>query len=234
MEIVPGVHWIERIWDTKVYVLCQADGVVVVDAAMPGRAPVIWRHLRALGYRPADVHAVWLTHGDVDHAGSAAALQAESGAEVVAHHADVPMIEGRVGRALGPVRGRRWLERAFDCMVRDVVRYGPVAVDHPVEDGDELGEWSVVHVPGHTAGSICFYHAARGIVIVGDAIRHRRGGLAAPPRVLAPQVAAAAESVTRIARLDFEVCCFGHGPPLVGNAQARVRALARGLSRGDR
>ncbi|MBN1661751.1 MAG: MBL fold metallo-hydrolase [Anaerolineae bacterium] len=230
VEIVPGVHWIERIWDVKVYVLCQENGAVVVDAAMPGRERVIWRHLAALGYGPADLNAVWLTHGDVDHAGSAAALQAESGAEVVAHHADVPMIQGQAGRALGPVPGRHWLERIFDWLVRDVVHYTPAVVDHPVEDGAELGAWSVVHVPGHTAGSICFHHAARGILIVGDAIRHRRGQLAAPPRVLAPYAAAAVDSVTRIAELDFEICCFGHGPPLVRDARARVRALAHRLS----
>lgn len=230
MEIVPGVHWIERIWDTKVYVLCEENGVVVVDAAMPGRAPVIWRQLRVLGYQPADVRAVWLTHGDVDHAGSAAALKAGSGAELVAHRDDVPMIEGQAGRALGPVRGRRSLEAAFDWLVQHVVRYTPAIVDHQVEDGEELGAWRVVHVPGHTAGSICFYHAKRGILIVGDAIRHIRGNLAAPPRILAPQAAAAVKSVSRIAELDFEVCCFGHGAPLVANASARVRALARSLS----
>jgi len=140
------------------------------------------------------------------------------------------MIEGQAGRALGPVRGRRWLERVFDWWVRDVARYRPVVVDHPVEDGDELGAWSVVHAPGHTAGSICFYHAVRGILIVGDAIRYRRDKLAPPPRVLAPYAAAAVESVARIAGLDFEVCCFGHGPPLVTDARARVRALADALS----
>jgi len=230
VEIVPGVHWIERIWDTKVYVLCENDGVVVVDAAMPGRAPAIWQQVRALGYQPADLKAVWLTHGDVDHAGSAAALKAKSGAELVAHRDDVPMVEGSTGRVLGPVHGRRWLEGAFDWLVQHVVRYTPVIVDHPVKDGDELGVWRVVHVPGHTAGSICFYDAARGILIVGDAIRHRRGKLSAPPRILAPLTGAAVESVSRIAELDFEVCCFGHGPPLVANAHARVRALADSLS----
>jgi len=34
------------------------------------------------------------------------------------------------------------------------------------------------------------------------------------------------ESVVRLAQLDFDVVCFGHGPPLVGNASARIRALA--------
>jgi len=31
------------------------------------------------------------------------------------------------------------------------------------------------------------------------------------------------------ARLGFEVACFGHGPPIVGGASRRIRALAEGL-----
>ena len=33
MEIVPGLHWVERIWDTKVYLLLDGDDAIVGDAA---------------------------------------------------------------------------------------------------------------------------------------------------------------------------------------------------------
>jgi len=88
MEVVPGLHWVESIWDTKVYLLFEGDRLFIVDAATPGRAGAVWRHLDLLGYPPGAVDEIWITHGDVDHMGSAAALKDGSGAQVVAHRAD--------------------------------------------------------------------------------------------------------------------------------------------------
>jgi len=44
-----------------------------------------------------------------------------------------------------------------------------------------------------------------------------------------PDMAQAHASIAKIAALDFEVCCFGHGPPLVENAAQRVQAFAESL-----
>ncbi len=229
MEIAPGLHWVERIWDAKVYVLIEGDRLRLVDAAMPGRADAIWRYLDDLGYPPQAVEEIWLTHGDVDHIGSVAALKARSGARVVAHRLDAPLIEGRADRELGPVPLVGVWQRLSNWAIRRLFRYQPTAVDRPVEEGDELDGWRVVHTPGHTPGSVSFYHPARRIIIVGDAINHKLGRLGAPPRLFTPDMAQARASIRKIAALDFDVCCFGHGPPLTENASQRVQALARRL-----
>lgn len=229
MQVVPGLHWVERIWDTKVYVLQERDRVVLVDAAMPGRARAVWRFLASLGHPPEAVEEIWITHGDIDHMGSVAALKARSGARVVVHRADVPLVEGRADRELGPVPLGSGFQRMFNWAVYRMLSYQPVSVDCPVEDGDDLKGWQVVHVPGHTPGSVCFYHPERKIAIVGDAINYKLGRLGPPPRIVAPDMAQARASVLRIAELDFEVCCFGHGPPLQENARQRVAAFAASL-----
>lgn len=233
MEVVPGLHWVERILDTKVYVLIEEDRVIVIDAATPGRAGTIWRHLDSLGHSPQAVSEVWLTHGDIDHMGSVAALKARSGAQVVAHRADAPLVEGQTDRELGPVRLAGTYQKAFNWAVRQVFRYQPTTVDCPIEDGDSLRGWQVVHAPGHTAGSVCFYHPQRKIIIVGDALNYKRGELGAPPSTFTPDMAAAHASIRKIATLDFEICCFGHGPPLTENASQRVRAFANSLVLGE-
>jgi hydroxyacylglutathione hydrolase len=227
MEVVPGLHWVERIWDTKVYLLCETDRLVVIDAATPGRAGAIWRHLRDLGYAPQDVDEIWLTHGDIDHMGSVAALKASSGARVIAHQDDAPLVEGCAQRELGPVPLAGTWQRLFNWAVDRI--FEPTTVDCPVEDADRLGDWRVVHVPGHTPGSVCFYHPGRRIAFVGDAINHRRGQLGAPPLTFSSDMAQAHASIQKIAALDLAVCCFGHGPPLAHDAARRVRALAATL-----
>ena len=230
MEVVPGLHWVDRIWDTKVYVLLDGDRVVVVDAAMPGRQGAIWQYLDSLGYPPQAVDEIWLTHGDVDHMGSVAALKAGSEAMVLAHSADTPLVDGRSERELGPLPLAGTYQRLFNWALRRVVRYRPTQVDRPLEDGDNLQGWQVVHVPGHTAGSVCFYHPQRKIAIVGDALNFRGGRLGAPPPMFTPDMAQAHTSIRKIAALDIEVCCFGHGPPLLENAGQKVRAFADSLS----
>ena len=230
MEVVPGLHWIERIWDTKVYVLFKAERVVVIDAATPGRAAAVWRYLDSLGYAPEMVDEIWLTHADIDHMGSVAALKAGSGARVVAHRADAPLVDGSANRELGPVPLSGGYQRLFNWAVRNLFRYQPTPVDRLVEDGEDLGSWQVVHTPGHTPGSVCFYHPERKLIIVGDALNFRRGRLGAPPPMFTPNMAEAHASIRKIAALDFEICCFGHGPPLAENARRRVRAFAESLS----
>jgi glyoxylase-like metal-dependent hydrolase (beta-lactamase superfamily II) len=229
MEVVPGLEWVDRIWDTKVYVLLEGERVVLVDAATPGRAGAVWHYLAAMGCPAQAVDEIWLTHGDLDHMGSVAALKAGSGARVVAHRADAPLVEGRADRELGSMPMSGVYQRVLGWAVRRLVRYQPVTVDRLVEDGDDLGGWRVVHAPGHTAGSVCFYDARRGIILVGDALNHRRGRLGAPPPLFTPDMAQAHTSIRKIATLDFEVCCFGHGPPLTEHAMQRVRAYAGSL-----
>jgi glyoxylase-like metal-dependent hydrolase (beta-lactamase superfamily II) len=230
MEVVPGLHWVEQIWDTKVYILLDSERVVVIDAATPGRAGAVWRYLDSLGYPPEAVDEIWLTHADIDHMGSTAALKTGSGASVVAHQADAPLVEGQSHRELGPLPLSKTYQRLFNWSVRRVFRYQPTPVDLQVEDGDKLGDWKVVHVPGHTAGSVCFFHPVRKIAIVGDALNHRRGRLGAPPPMFTPDMDQAHASIRKIAALDFQVCCFGHGPPLVRNARQRVQTFAESLA----
>jgi len=229
MEVAPGLHWVERIWDTKVYILLEEDRLVLVDAAMPGREKAVWRHFESMGYPPTAVDEIWLTHGDIDHMGSVAALKAVSGAKVVAHRADVPLVQGQARRELGPVRGSATYQRAFNWAIHRMLRFQPTTIERVVEDGDDLGGWQVVHAPGHTAGSVCFYHRERRIIIVGDAINYKLGRLGAPPRIVAPDMIQAHASIHKIAGLDFEICCFGHGPPLMHDAGQRVREFADSL-----
>lgn len=229
MEVVPGLHWVDRIWDTKVYVLIENDRLVVIDAAMPGRAPAIWRFLASLGCPPEAVDEIWITHADIDHMGSVAALKERSGAQVVVHRADVPLVEGTADRELGPLPLAKTRQRLFNWAIRHLFRFRPARVDRAAEDGDDLEGWQVVHVPGHTAGSVCFYHPARELVIVGDALNHRSGRLGTPPPLFSIDMAQAYASVNRIAGLAFETCCFGHGPPLTDCARERVQDLADSL-----
>jgi glyoxylase-like metal-dependent hydrolase (beta-lactamase superfamily II) len=102
-----------------------------------------------------------------------------------------------------------------------------------VEHGDEIdldGAAQVVHVPGHTAGSIAVYLPRRRLLFSGDAaVADAEGRLMVGVFNLDPQQAR--ESFRRLAALDIEVACFGHGKPLDREASVAFRRLAEKLGR---
>jgi glyoxylase-like metal-dependent hydrolase (beta-lactamase superfamily II) len=87
-----------------------------------------------------------------------------------------------------------------------------------------------VHVPGHTAGSVALHVPAERLLICGDVIDHRRNRLGPPPKPFSDDVEQAIIAVRRLAELDFDVLCPGHGPPLVGGAGEQVRAMVQSLA----
>ncbi len=89
----------------------------------------------------------------------------------------------------------------------------PVQVTRLIQDGDAIGDgWIALHTPGHTPGHTAFYRPASRVLIAGDALgSERRGHLRLPKRVYAEDWEAALRSVRKLADLQPEVICFGHG-----------------------
>ncbi len=217
---------------SNVYLLV-GDGMTLVDTGFRGRAGGVLSEIRRLGYSPSDVERIIVTHHHADHAGSLAALKAATGASVFAHAADAPFIDGKRPQP-GPSRPR-WLGRAA-APLRRLWSTAPAVVDAVVDEGDELPEACgarVLHTPGHTPGSICLFLAQEGVVIVGDVLVHRFG-LRLPTPLFTVDIPLEIESVGRLAGLDFDVMCFGHGRPIARNARAIVSRYADGLERKRR
>jgi glyoxylase-like metal-dependent hydrolase (beta-lactamase superfamily II)/ferredoxin len=137
---------------------------------------------------------------------------------------------------------RKWAE-ALSCErilhARDATR-STAGVERLVE-GDApvalAGDVLLVPVPGHTAGSIAVYLPGRRLLFAGDAATHVLGISApsGPFGMFNEDARAVQESFRRLAALDFDVACFGHGKPLDRDAsrefkiyaERRLPALAR-------
>jgi glyoxylase-like metal-dependent hydrolase (beta-lactamase superfamily II) len=83
----------------QAYLWHDPDGLTLIDAGLPGSAPLIADAICQSGYQPADLRRLVLTHFHADHIGAAAAITDRGEVEVLAHHADAPFI--RAGAA-GP------------------------------------------------------------------------------------------------------------------------------------
>jgi len=104
------------------------------------------------------IEKILLTHGHIDHCGSAGILAAELGVEIEGpHEAD-----------------RFWISRLEDDGKRWGIMGKPFEPSRWLDDGDTVtvGELTlnVRHCPGHTPGHVVFHHPDSNLAIVGDVL----------------------------------------------------------------
>jgi hypothetical protein len=120
--------------------------------------------------------------------------------------------------------GRNDLLREREVVLRRVVGRS-AGVDRELVDGDvvDLGDdvrLSVVHTPGHTAGSVCLFWEAGGTVFSGDAVQGHGWRTGVPPIYHDMSYVA---SLARIETLGASVLCMGHTFGWNGVSNAPVR-----------
>jgi glyoxylase-like metal-dependent hydrolase (beta-lactamase superfamily II) len=146
-------------------------------------------------------------------------------ARVFAHGADAPYIDGRLPQP-GPAQPE-WLGDTL-APLRSLWSTTPVTVDVEVRDGEELpilgGTW-LLHTPGHTPGSVSVFIPNEGLVIVGDVLSNTYG-LSLPSRAFTVDMIKEINSIKRVADLEFDKACFGHGLPLIRKARQAIANFA--------
>jgi hydroxyacylglutathione hydrolase len=116
------------------------------------------RLMQAVAQQGVTLEKILVTHGHIDHCGSAGNLALEQGVPIEGPHA----------------ADRFWIARLAD----DGRDYGipgfPFEPDRWLDDGDRVtvGEvvLDVIHCPGHTPGHVVFHHPASKLALVGDVL----------------------------------------------------------------
>jgi glyoxylase-like metal-dependent hydrolase (beta-lactamase superfamily II) len=217
--------WQIEIGIVNVYLIKTHDGLVLVDAAWPNKADAIWEGVRQTGHDPADIKHLLLTHGHVDHAGSAAEISRRTGAKVYVHPADLGLTShGEAGYdgivvtpGIIPSLVFRWVIRPGGT------KYEPFAVDKTLVDGEILpfaNDIEVIHTPGHCAGHVSFLLPQDGVLIAGDICSNVMGLSYA---TINADRALARASILKVADYRFEQAVFGHGKPLKKRADQLLK-----------
>jgi hydroxyacylglutathione hydrolase len=221
MEIVSGIHRIDEassnMAHSNVYLVINKNDLFVVDTGTKGNADKIAEYIKKLGRQPYEVSTIILTHYHMDHAGSAKDLKEITGAKVAASAVDAKIISGSEPYP----KPKYFLMRAAS-----LVKAPMVGVDITLKDGDTVGDLTVLHMPGHTEGSIMLLDKQKKVLFSGDTLRNDKGKVSIGPEHFTWDSAKQKESVKRAADLDFEVLLPGHNAPLVGNAAVAVKACA--------
>lgn len=178
------------------------------------------RILRQCSGHKLAAHA--LTHAHPDHTGSSHAVCEQLGIPFWVGRDDAAAAEdptkmaaafapGALGRLGLPID--QWMSTLASA----------VAPGHPVarrlQEGDEVAGFAVLEVPGHTAGHIALWRESDRVLIAGDVLWNfqfamGKPGLTQPAPTSNMDSALNRQSARRLATLEPQLVCFGHGPPM--------------------
>ena len=144
-------------FQTNTFVCYDAGEAVIIDASCSTEDEV-----KAVedfvGERDLTVRHLLLTHAHIDHILGCARLAAAFGQRFKLHREEKELLENAETQ-----------RRMFGVAVED-----PPAPAGFLDEGDVVSfgntELEVIHAPGHSPGSICFYDAASKAVISGDVL----------------------------------------------------------------
>ncbi len=135
------------------HLIASEDGHILLDACLPDSGPTILQNIRDVGFDPADLKYILITHAHTDHLGAAKYIAQQTKATVCMHAAD------REAASSGSMYSSMSCERGGDTKM-GLTSFEPVNVDMEVSEGDviSLGEKDIhiYHTPGHTPGC-CSY-----------------------------------------------------------------------------
>lgn len=149
MEIInlfPGSY------NSNCYILVHGGEAVVIDPSASAKA--ILSRVEQAG---AVLKGILLTHGHFDHIVSIDTLRRACSAPLMIHKEDAEMLDD----------GRK---NAFTLFFGQDIRYQPA--ERLLQGGDKINvggmDIEVIHLPGHSKGSVCYYIPGERTMFTGD------------------------------------------------------------------
>ena len=200
-EIISGVYLIggpgiTSAEDAAIYLIDFAGDLVMIDAGAGRSSSQIVRNIEMLGFNPAAISNLILTHCHIDHIGSAPFFKKQFGTKILVHELDAKAVENGDYRKTAA----SWYGTTFT----------PMAVDRKLKGEHEvlkLGEEELhcLHTPGHTPGSISLYLDRAGKrILFGQDIHgpfHKD---------FDSDIKAWKKSMQNLLALDADILCEGH------------------------
>lgn len=228
-EIAPGIALISTLI-ANAYLAGTEDSWVLVDACTPGHENLI-RRAAVARFGGSPPHAILLTHGHFDHAGSAAALADLWRVPIYAHPLELPFLTGRSKYPPFNLNSPGFftrIARFFPTSTVDLATRVTALDPHQAIPG--LPGWTAIETPGHTPGHVAFFRSGDRVLLAGDAVTTmdldsfpgtitRRKRVCRPPVPATADWASARQSVELLATFRPSLIAAGHGRPIEGAAE---------------
>ena len=226
-EVGEGVWRLTRGFPLRVNVffIREGDGVAVFDAGIRSMGRAIREAADSLG----GATRVVLGNAHPDHRGGAGAI----GAPVHCHADERDDVEGDGGVGYFDYGKLPFVARPLTKRLMSTWDDGPVEVAATVAEGDQVGDFEVVHLPGHGPGCIGLWRERDRLALSNDCFALFDPELPRPGRPRVPHPAfnwsteRCPESIRKLAALEPATCWPGHFGPLTGDVRGRLEAAVR-------
>ena len=213
MKICENVYWYrEKGWmDANTFVI-KGDVTVLID---PGLSEYAWmkcEEMREDGIEPQEIDILLITHSHPDHCDALSVLKKHTNARIGLHSSQAEWAS-LLSEASFHFLGVKPRDFKADFLVE--------ALKAGREERSSQGErnWlEVLHTPGHTPDSVCFYLPENAVLLTGDTVFER--GIGRTDLPFGDEDALKA-SIERISALDVEILLPGHGNIIKGRENVR-------------
>jgi metallo-beta-lactamase class B len=129
------------------HIIDTGSGLILIDPGYAESLYIVLESIRKLGFDPADIKYILVSHGHIDHMGAARAVKELTGAKIALGYADREYANGTLD-----------LSYAKELDMEFAETFEP---DILLSDGDEieLGDTKIraVATPGHTPGAMSYF-----------------------------------------------------------------------------
>lgn len=177
-EVLGGVHFIagqdEFIPDSHVYVVGNpsSEDLSIVDAGLMGKGHYKLASIKGEGIRLEHIKRIIMTHTHLDHIGCLGEIRKEiQWAELWIHKEEAEALEQGDERTVYGMEMFRSMCQTQYGLEPGHFNFG---ADRKLQGGEnlEIGGmlWEVLHIPGHSPGSIGLYNRPNKVLIPGDVV----------------------------------------------------------------
>jgi len=232
-QVIEGVWWIPGrdrfLPDSHVYVIGKPESgdFSLVDSGLMEMGSYKLEELTKAGFRLNQIKRIIMTHTHIDHIGCLKELlPAIPDAEVWVHGEEALFIERGDDKI---VMGNK----IFESMIRSQYELEnglfTVKVHRKLEGGETLTlggmKFRVIHIPGHTSGSIGLFNDEHRLLISGDTIY--ADGAIGRFDLFSADPAQLKNSLNTIADLGIDILLPGHNRIVKGGADPMIRNTVR-------
>jgi glyoxylase-like metal-dependent hydrolase (beta-lactamase superfamily II) len=232
-KVTEGVFYIqgqdEFMPDAHAYVLGKPSSrnLSLIDAGMAGKGNYKIQSLQREGIELSSIKRIIMTHTHLDHIGCLSEIQREiPSAELWVHQLEADLLEKGEERAVYGMDMFRTL-----CQMQFRLKPGAFKfqVDRKLQGGEtlDLGDsaWEVIHIPGHSIGSIGLYHRPMKILIPGDVVYadYAIGRF----DLYGANASELMKSLMRLAELEVDILLPGHNQIVKGLPRGYILKTAK-------
>jgi glyoxylase-like metal-dependent hydrolase (beta-lactamase superfamily II) len=140
-----GSTEISHPYDCLVY-LIDLDELILVDTGAGLSYQRLLENVVYLGFKPERITTILVTHAHIDHIGALNQFKEHLGCKIIAHNKDSKAIESGSGTG-ADVYGIDYIPCPVDIKL--------LKSEEQIKIGSQ--QFNIVHIPGHTPGSIAIY-----------------------------------------------------------------------------